>query len=244
MMDAIDEQSVVGESDMSRAALVRRRINKLIKELGLSTFDLAELLFEAKSKMMFQGWGFESFSKFAKSLEIKYSKSFYLVKIVENMTAAGLTRPEYEPVGLTKLRMISRLDADAEFNGTPVSLLIRELTLKAKEMSSDEVQLEVDTILGLAEEDSMVWMNTRVKKMAKENVILPAYRKAKRYLGQQQSEDGEFKDATDGQAQELICADFLADPNYDTPDDTASGTNETTSTASDEAAEGTDSNPA
>ena len=215
----MDEQVIVGEQDTSRAATVRRRINKLIKETNSSTFDLMDLLHESKAKNYISGWGFESFSKFAKSLDIKYTKCFYLVAIKENMAAAGLERNEYEPVGMTKLRMISRLDPEVEYNGTPVKLLIRELTLKAKEMDPDEVQLEVDTILGLTEEESMVWMNIRVKKLSKDNVILPALRKAKRYMGQQKDDEGEFHDATDGAALEMICADFLADPNYDTLDD-------------------------
>ena len=215
----LDEQVIVGDEDMSRAALVRRRINKLIKESNSSTFDLMDLLHEAKIKLMFQGWGFDSFSKFAKSLDIRYTKCFYLVAIKQNMAAAGLEREQYEPVGMTKLRMISRLDPESEYNGTPVSLLIRELTLKAKEMEPDEVQLEVDTILGLTEEESMVWMNIRVKNMAKENVILPALRKIKRFMGQQKDEDGEYHDATDGAALEMMAANMLSDPNFDSPDD-------------------------
>jgi hypothetical protein len=213
------EQTIIGEADTSRAATVRRRINKLIKESNASTFDLMDLLHESKAKNYIAGWGFDSFSKFAKSLDIKYTKCFYLVAIKENMAAAGLERAAYEPVGMTKLRMISRLDPEVEYNGTPVSLLIRELTLKAKEMEPDEVQLEVDTILGLTEEESMVWLNTRVKKLAKDNVILPALRKAKRYMGQQKDEEGEFHDASDGAGLEMVCANFLADPNFDTPDD-------------------------
>jgi hypothetical protein len=215
------EEQIVGEADVSRAANVRRQINKLIKQTNSSNFDLMSLLYEAKSKNYVSGWGFDSFSKFAKSLDVKYTKCFYLVAIAENMAAAGLERQEYESVGMTKLRMISRLDPEVEYNGTPVSLLIRELTLKAKEMDPDEVQLEVDTILGKTEEESMVWLNIRVKKLAKDNVILPALRKAKRYMGQMKDDEGEFHDASDGAAFEMICADFLADPNYDTPDDEA-----------------------
>lgn len=214
--------AVNGEVDSSRATQVRRAINKLIKQANSSDFDLADLLYEAKTKMYFQGWGFDSFSQFAKSLDIKYTKSYYLVGIKENMVAAGLDRPQYEPVGKTKLRMIAELDPDAEYKDTPVKLLIRELTLKAAELSPDEVRFEVDAILGLTEEESLVWMNTRVKKLAKDNVIIPAYRKAKRFMGQQKDEEsGEFKDATDGAALEMICANFLTDPNYDTPEDAA-----------------------
>lgn len=214
--------AIVGEVEAGRAATVRRQINKIVAQTNTNTFDLAELLFESKTKIYYTGWGFESFSKYAKSLAIKYTKSYYLVRIVENMAAAGLTRVQYEPVGMTKLRMISRLKPEDEFKGTPVSLLIHELTLKAVDMTPDEVQLEVDTIMGLTEDESMVWMNLKVKKLAKDNVIQPALSRMKKFIGTQPSEvdEGQQADASDGRALELICANFLADPNYaveDTP---------------------------
>src|SRR5216684_8183937 len=107
---------IVGDIEAGRATTVRRAINKLVAVSNTSTFDLAELLFEAKSRNYFAGWGFESFSKYARSLALRYTKSYYLVKIVENMKAAGLERVQYEPVGLTKLRIISRLKPETEFN--------------------------------------------------------------------------------------------------------------------------------
>lgn len=212
--------AIIGEVEAGRAATVRRQINKLISQANSSTFDLAELLYEAKSKLYYTGWGFETFSKYAKSLEVKYTKSFYLVRIVENMMAAGLTREQYEPVGLGKLRIISRLKPDTEYKGTPVSLLIRELTLKATEMSLEEVQLEVDTIMGMTEDESMVWWNVKLKKLARENVIIPAIARMKKYIGTQPSEvdEGQQAEATDGRALEMICANFLADPNFQVPE--------------------------
>jgi hypothetical protein len=225
------EQVILGEQDTSRATNVRRQINKLIKQANTSDFDLAELFFEANSKMYWQGWGYDSFSKWAKDLDIKYTKCYYLLGIQTVMNAVGLTRAEFEPVGKAKMRMIQELSKviDSDYKGTPMKLLVRELTLKATDLTPDEVRFEVDALLGLTAEESLVWMNTKVKKLAKDNVIVPAYRKARRFLGQQKDEKtGEFKDASDGQCLEMICANFLTDPNYDTPDDEA--TNEPAAT--------------
>ncbi len=212
--------AIIGEQEAGRATTVRRAINKLVSISDTTMFDLSDLLFEAKSKLYYTGWGFESFSTFAKSLKIKYSRSYYLVKIKENMVAAGLEREQYEPVGMTKLRMISRLKPETEFKGTPVVLLIRELTLKAGQMTPEEVQYEVETIMGMTEDESMVWVNIKLKKLARENVVKPAFEKMKRHLGTQPSpeEEGQHVDASDGRALEMICANFLADPNYDTPE--------------------------
>lgn len=241
----MDEIVEVGEADVSRAAQCRRQINKLIKATTANTFDLMDLLHESKSKNYFSGWGFETFSKFAKSLDIKYTKSYYLVAIKENMIAAALERPQYEPVGLGKLRVISKLDPETEYNGTPVNLLIRELTLKAKEMSLEEIEFEVNTILGLTEDESMVWLNVRLKKLARENVVSPGLMKAKRFMGQQKDEEGEYHDASDGAAMEMVFANFLADPNFDTPEDAETPPNEPVDTTppNDIAAFEGDSNP-
>jgi hypothetical protein len=213
-------QAIIGEVEAGRATTVRRQINKLVAQAATSTFDLAELLYESKAKLYFTGWGFESFAKYAKSLAIKYTKSFYLVRIVENMTAAGLTREQYEPVGLGKLRTISRLKPDTEYKGTPVSLLIRELTLKAIDMTPEEVQFEVDTIMGMTEDESMVWWNVKLKKLARQNVVIPAVARMKKFIGTQPSEEDEGQQAevSDGRALEMICANFLADPNYGEPE--------------------------
>ncbi len=212
-----EEQVIVGEVESGRATQVRRAINKLITQTNSNTFDLAELLAEAKAKLFYTAWGFDSFGKYAKSLEIKYSKAYYLLKIIENMKAAAVSREEYEPVGLAKLRVISRLDPEAEFKGTPVNLLIHDLVLKAREMSMEQVQTEVDTILGLTEDESMVWFNFHLKKIARENVVKPAIALAKKHIGSvAKDEDGNSIDASDGAALEAICADYLADPNWNT----------------------------
>src|ERR1700675_131968 len=199
-MSEANVPAIVGEVEAGRAATVRRAINKLVATTNSSAFDLMDLFHESKSKNYYSGWGFESFSKYAKSLDIKSSKAYYLVNIKEKMIAAGLERVQYEAVGLGKLRVIARLKPDTEYNGTPVSLLIRELTLKAGQMSQEEIQFEVDTIMGLTEDESLIWINIKVKKLARENVIKVAFEKMKKHLGTVPDEieaEGQHKDASD-----------------------------------------------
>jgi hypothetical protein len=207
--------AIVGEIEAGRAAKVRREINKLIKSLNSNEFDVAELLHEAKSGQYYSP-EFESFSKYAKSLSIKYTRAYYYVKIVELMKGVGLGRDVYEPVGMGKLRVISRLNLEGEYKGVPMPLIIKELTEKAGQMSLEDVTFEVETILGLTEDESMVWMNIKLKKLARENVIKPAMALAKKHMPESQTKDaeGNFVDPSDGAALEMICANFLADPNY------------------------------
>jgi hypothetical protein len=195
--------------------------------VSTDTFDLAELLYEVKSKHYYNDWEFESFNKYAKSLEgVKYTKCYYLVAIVENGLAAALSRAEYEPVGLQKLRMIARLKPAGEYNSIPMPLVIRELTLKAKGMTPEEVNLEVEKILGLAEDESLVWVNFKVKKLARENVIRPALELIKKHMGQTEDDEGVMHDASDGAALEMMAANTLADTNLTTEDPSVPSTAE------------------
>ena len=220
MSEGLNENipAIVGEVDAGRAAKVKREIVKLVKGTNAAAFDLAELLHEVKTKNFYSDWGYESFSKYAKDIDgLKYSKSYYLVAVISLMKAAGLNRAQFEPVGMTKLRIISVLNKvlEGEFNGVPMPLIVNQLTLKAAQMSAEDVQLEVDTILGLTEDESMVWINTKVKKIARENVIKPALALMKRHMGSiGPDEEGNYSDPSDGAALEMICADILADPNY------------------------------
>jgi hypothetical protein len=213
--DLTTPPAIIGEAVAGRSDAVRRQISKLIKATNTNTFDLAELMHEAKAHTFYTDWGYESFSRWAKSLDIKYSKAYYLVRIIEIMSTSGVPRDAFEPVGLGKLRIISKLDPSAQFRGVQVAQLIKELTLKAVTMTQEEVQFEVDTILGLTEDEFMVWLNIHVKKLARENVIRPAVALAKKHIGSVNvDDDGNAVDASDGAALEMICANFMADPNY------------------------------
>ena len=214
--------AVVGEVDAGIAARLKREVVKLIKGVSASSFDLADRLYEIKSKNLH---GHPSFSQYLKSLAdygLKYSKGYYLYRVTENGVDAGLKREEYEPVGLTKLRLITRLKSAGEFNGVPMPLVIRELTLKAVTMTPEEVQFEVDTILGMTEDDAMVHINFKVKRSAREDVIKPALQLCKKNCPESQLVDGEtgaVTEMSDGAALEMICADYLSDPNWNTEDE-------------------------
>src|ERR1017187_2187069 len=207
--------AIVGEIEAGRAAKVRREITKLIKATNSSEFDIAELLHEVKSNHYYSP-DFESYSKFAKSLNIKYSRAYYYVKVIELMLGVGLLREVYEPIGMGKLRVISRLDLKGEYKGVAMATIVKELTEKAGDMSLEDVTFEVETILGLTEDESMVWLNIHLKKLARENCVKPALALAKKHMPESQTKDadGNFVDPSDGAALEMICANFLSDPNW------------------------------
>lgn len=213
-----DPPAIIGEVEAGRSNKVRTQIKKLILAASTSAFDLAELLHEAKSNNYYRDWGFETFPKYAESLavgDMKTSKCYYLVRMVEKMKACDIVRATYEPVGRTKLRVIVRLDPEADYQGTPGKQAIKELVAKAGQLSFDELSDAVDELLGEVGDSAMCWLNIHVKKLTRENVILPAIELARKHIGSVATdEEGNAVDASEGAALEVICANFLADPNF------------------------------
>lgn len=210
---------IVGEAVAGQATKVKKEINSLIKGMNTSEFTLAELLHEAKSKKYYLAWGYNSFMEYAKSLDLKTTKSYYLVKIVENMTAAGVPREQYEPLGIAKLRVISKLncyDKDGkvvEFNGLHMSDYIKELTGKAGDMPLEDIETVVAQLQGKTGDDAIVWLNIAINKSARDNTVVPALNLAKQNIGTVgQDEDGNHKEASDGAALEAVAAEYLSDP--------------------------------
>jgi hypothetical protein len=60
------------------------------------------------------------------------------------------------------LHIIATLDPEAEFEGTPVVLLINELTKKAGQMSEEEVRAEVDRILGAGRPEEEIYVDAEL----------------------------------------------------------------------------------
>ena len=85
-------------------------------------------------------------------------------------------------------------------------------------MTPEEVQFEVDTIMGQTDDESLVWINFKVKKNAREDVIKPAIALIKKHCPESQlvDEDGNVTEMSDGAALEMMAANLLADPNYNT----------------------------
>jgi hypothetical protein len=86
-------------------------------------------------------------------------------------------------------------------------------------LTYEELNEAVDELLGEVGDDAMCWLNIHVKKLSRENVIKPAIERARKHIGSVATDEntGEAVDASEGAALEVICANFLADPNFDDP---------------------------
>lgn len=203
---------VIGEVKAGEASKVRKQITEIIQGVNKSTFTLAELLHSVKANNYYSKWNFNTFGEYARSLDLKVSKSYYLVRIIENMMIAGVPKETYEPVGIAKLRVISKLDPLAEFEGKPMAQFIKGLTETAKDVEMETLKEAVAHLQGQVGDEARVWLNVNVGKSQRDDVILPAIELAKKNIGTvSEDDDGMAQDASDGRALEIICAAFLAD---------------------------------
>jgi len=206
---AIVDKVVSGES-----AKVRKALEQLIKKVNTSSFDVGELLYEVKSNGYYSNYS--TFQEYIKTLEIKQRKANYLCRIVEIMKGVNFQREKYEPLGIAKLREITSLDIDGEWinpetgDKVPLKSFIEGFVEKGKDMTLDEIKQHVRTLKGLVGENNIVFLHLSVKKSVLDNTVRPALELAKNQIGSVgKDEEGMSKDATDGQALEVVCVDFL-----------------------------------
>lgn len=215
------EQVLVGEQVAGRAARVRAKLKDLTNDVKSSTFDLADLLFEAQENNYPAAWGYSSIVEYGKEeLGLKKRKTQYLTRITKVCRQVGLKRERYEPSGISKLRAITTLDPEGSFWNViehvsePLDEHIVRLVLDSDTMSVEQVEEEVLRLKGRTGIDRPVLRTTSYPKSVWDNVIKPARELARRLLGSSGRDDeGNAKEYSDGACDEVIHAAFLADPN-------------------------------
>lgn len=208
-MKDINPPAIYGEAVAGESAKIKNNIESLVKGLNTSTFDLADLLFLAKTKNFISQWGFNTMGEYFESINLKVSKGRYLVKIAETMAICQIPRSEYESVGTNKLRAICKIDPLKEYQGKGGAEYVKGLVENANSVSVESIKEAVESLQGKTAEDADTWLNISVKRAARDNTIRPAIETMKKLIGSvAKNEDGNSVDASDGRALELICADF------------------------------------
>lgn len=219
----LNPPAIHGEIVAGRAAEVRAQLNNLVGTIKEATFDMAALLVEAKKYAT--SWGFTSVIDFGvQELGLKTRKVQYLIQIVEVCALVGVKRADYEPVGISKMREICTLDPEGYYfdpeakTNVPMAEIIADLIAEARDMTVAEVEATVRKYKGQTGDDLPVTKSYKTTKSAYENVISTAFEKARMLLGSAgRDAEGNAKDYSDGVCLEVICADWLADPNHNTP---------------------------
>jgi len=232
----MNEQVIVGEAVAGRAAAVRRKLMAMVANISTNTFDLAEALYDAKENNYPAAWGFSSVLEYAKQeLGLKKRRAEYLTRIVMVTRAVGLTRAQYEPCGITKLREITRLDPEGTFwnvdekRSEDLAEHIVSLIVDHDKLNAEQVELEVARLKGQSGKDRRVTRSYSTDITSWENVISPAIELARRMLGSKGRDDeGNAVEYSEGACYEVICAAFNADPNnVEDPGDIEAVTEET-----------------
>ena len=157
-------------------------------------------------------------------LPFKTRKIQYMVRIIDIMDQVSLERPDYEDVGIAKLREITSLDVTDE-NGDPavfddedgkthfIKDIITGLVEKAPGMDLEEIKNYVRIIKGFTGDNDTAWLNICVNRQALEQTIQPALNLSKQNLGTaKKDEEGQSQDYSEGKALEVICIEYLNDP--------------------------------
>jgi len=217
--------AIYGEVVAGRAAHVRKQLMIMSEDIKERTFDMAELLYEAKHEGYLRQWGYASVGDYGEvELGIKYRKAQYLTRIVEVMKAVNFERKDYEPVGVTKLREITRLEPSGTwFNGEtlePLSDHIKRLVKESPALTTSKIAEEVNKLLGMTGKDSTVIRSYATTQDAWDKVIKPGMEIIRRKYGDAGRDDeGRAKDIPDGKCIEMAFAEVIADPNNDMPAD-------------------------
>lgn len=220
MHSSFEQPVIVGEAIAGEAAQILKQVKQLVKNLSSSTFDLADALHRVK-KNKFYAPKFSTFAEYADTLDIKTSKCYYLVKLVSVMEECGIDRDVYEPVGLTKLRIITRVKVvdddgkDTMFEGVPTKLLVKDMIEKASTWQPEALDLRVKEIQGLVGDNASAgWINfpvTYAQKAAWEKAVTLAMLNIGS-VGKDENA-GQFKDASLGSCAEVIAVSYILDPN-------------------------------
>jgi hypothetical protein len=189
--------------------------------MSISNFDMAALLAEAQENGYATQWGFASLLDYgARELGLKKRKTQYLARIGKVTKAVGLTRNQYEPAGVSKLREIVTLDPEGSYfnkethaNESLAEHIVR-LILDHDSLNVEQVREEVLRLQGRLGPDRPVHRTTTYPRSVWENVVKPARELARRLLGSAwRDAEGNALEYSDAACDECICASFLADMN-------------------------------
>ena len=217
---------IVGAVEPGERAEVTRALKRLIKQVNTNLFDIAELLFKAKTRHLYTE---PTFIEYAVSLGLKKRKAEYLERIARIMDGAGIPRTEYEPIGIAKLRAITRLhpltkEGAVNMYTNPVTqeshpmaeyiVGITEQALAGRDIK--DIEKDVRVLLGEVGENAMVWRNFRLPRVVDENTIAPALEKAAINIGTVATdENGVAKEVQDWRKLEVLAVEYLHDTTTD-----------------------------
>lgn len=209
--------------DSRRADQVADELKQLDSNSTNIAFDQGELLLEIEKEAHYATKGFVSAEDFYKSLNLDVSirELQYRRGVVRTMNTLGLSRADYAPAKISKLKVIAKLNPAGEIVdpiteiAEPLAPIMVRLVAAAPQMKLSEVEEQVDILLGKSGEEGSLftWFNWPILTDAKQ-VVMDAIELARTHSGDTVDiNDKTAKQLSDAAALERVAADYLADPN-------------------------------
>jgi hypothetical protein len=197
---------------ISRAEAVLTRIGQIKGDLVRRALELGALLLEAREHDYHVVWGFPRFGDWveASDLDMSERQAYYLMQIVQRAQALNITQAQLERVKLTKLKEIFALKAAPDD-------VIKQLVENAETATLEEVKYQVQVVKQGGEDNEFTFINLdlkgkRIPRLARDR-IMEAFEDIRRRYGNTVNGEGEVCDITDWRALEMICEEYLNDPN-------------------------------
>jgi hypothetical protein len=186
------------------------RVNVIKERLIENFLELSALLADIYNNKYFELSGYSNFSDYVEqsSLDINISTAYRMVRLINSSKLLGVSPEQMRLIRPTKLLEIFSLNPTT--NQDDIHALLKE----GDKNTVDEVKKRVRKVKGLGEE---VFYRFSVEKDVADLCIEPAINKCKAEYGDTTSSDGEIKDISNSKAFELICIEYLNQPNMKQP---------------------------
>jgi hypothetical protein len=196
-----------GVKQVARATQVHEQIKQLVGNQTDNTFELADLLCEARENQYYREFGFDTFKDYVEAeTEFRERQAYYIIRITTGARQLGIDRQQLKPAGISKLKHIFTLDVEKFADD------IRRLVAVAPRTPLAAIIAEVKRLKGEAGEPEMTWVNFYMLPEAAEKVH-EAVGIAKLELGNSVNAKGEEVEPSSGMAIESIVVEWMEDPN-------------------------------
>jgi hypothetical protein len=191
-----------------REVEVFNAVSKMRETLLEDLLFLGDLLSEARRDDHATKLGYTAFGDWleATGIDMSERQAYYLVRIVDNAKELGIPREQLMQSKISKLKEIFMLDPSSQGDK------IKQLVADSSSQALDEVREKVRQTRVEAGEEPLTWRNFKVTQSQAE-IIDEAIERAKREYGHTiDAQTQELVDISPGKAIEMICADYLGNP--------------------------------
>lgn len=206
------EVEVIHSGSPLLAEAIKKKMDGLRSNLTDSMIDLAEVLHEVKKEALYFHWGYTRFDEWVEKgseLDITRRTAYYCVAIIEKSRKLGISKAVLKSTKMSKLREIFSLDEGKHGEE------IKKLIIDAPTLSVTDIKNKVQKIeAGDDHLENFTFITLKIPESGKNNSFDPAIELARRLYGDVPNKyTGEIGDISISYAVELICANYIQDPN-------------------------------